>query len=383
MENFEELLKKAENGDAEAQYLLGAHYSIGIGITRNKKEAEKWYKKAAEQSYEQAKIDLGYNYVFGTNDDLETKNKECKKLDQKIDKYDNLRRISVIISIVLFIVVFIVIVSKDITNKEQTFEIKDFVLLCISIGLGVFGFLVCTHQYEYYQKELDKLLVEIADLENDRKAAEIGDMEAKERLKTKAKKKSIDDIVSELNAGHIADEHRRAKVWYRICLGLMGLLLGGFVYFMNWNVTTINNGTCWQAIIVRVLISMSFLSMIFILMNQAARSRKTMVLLSKEIQEFKYIGALLKGKVGLTPDSEKTNKAIDKALDTMIKQHLYIQRKRLEKEDHSEVKDITPEVLNFFKDNTTSIMGNFNEMQKNILELQKTIVQTINNQKKE
>ena len=85
----------------------------------------------------------------------------------------------------------------------------------------------------------------------------------------------------------------------------------------------------------------------------------------------------------MSTDSVETNKAIDKTLDDMIKQHLYIQRKRLEKEDHSEVKDITPEVLTFFKDNTSSIMGNFNEMQKNILELQKTIVQTINNQKKE
>ena len=32
---------KAENGDAEAQYLLGAHYYIGIGITRNKKQIER------------------------------------------------------------------------------------------------------------------------------------------------------------------------------------------------------------------------------------------------------------------------------------------------------------------------------------------------------
>ena len=122
---------------------------------------------------------------------------------------------------------------------------------------------------------------------------------------------------------------------------------------------------------------MSILSMIFIFMNQAARSRKNMVLLSKEIQEYKYIGALLKGKVDMSTDSLETNKEINDALSKMIQLHLDIQKQRLEKEDHSEVKDITPDVLNFFKDNTSTMMGNFNEMQKNILDLHKTIVQTL------
>ena len=134
-------------------------------------------------------------------------------------------------------------------------------------------------------------------------------------------------------------------------------------------------------IIIRILISMSFLSMIFVLMNQAARSRKNLVLLSKEIQEYKYIGALLKGKVDMSTNEEDTNKSIDKTFDEMIKLHLDIQRQRLEKEDHTEVKDITPDILNFFKENTSTMMGNFNEMQKNILDLHKTIVQTLKDDK--
>ena len=146
---------------------------------------------------------------------------------------------------------------------------------------------------------------------------------------------------------------------------------------MCWNVTDETNNIPVYRIIFRILFSMSFLSLLFILMNQAARSRKNMVLLSKEIQEYKYIGALLKGKVDMSTDGEETNKEINQALNQMIQLHLDIQKQRLEKEDHSEVKDLTPDVLNFFKDNTSTMMGNFNEMQKNILDLHKTIVQTL------
>lgn len=193
----------------------------------------------------------------------------------------------------------------------------------------------------------------------------------------KESKKTIDDIVRGLKTDRIKREHTRVQWWYWMCVVLFIGLIGGFAYFMRWNVTSINQDSSWQVILIRVLISMSFLSMIFILMNQAARSRKNLVLLSKEIQEYDYIGALLKGKVDYSTNEEETKKAIDKTFDQMIELHLAIQKQRLEKEDHTEVKDITPDVLNFFKENTSTMMGNYNEMQKNILDLHKTIVQTL------
>lgn len=37
----------AENGNAEAQYHLALLYDTGTSLSRNPREAEKWYKKAA------------------------------------------------------------------------------------------------------------------------------------------------------------------------------------------------------------------------------------------------------------------------------------------------------------------------------------------------
>ena len=385
---FKWISQAAEKGSAEAQNYLGEFFSKGIGVTINKKEAEKWYKKAAEQGYEQAKINLGRRYVFGKDEDVETQKKRIRKLELIIlPFFEIFKSLGLFFIIITFIIIGLVIdIYNPANNIDSPFDIIPHAI--VTVIFVILFLLIRTWAnkiYEHKNKERNSLLKEISELEEDeqRKKAEAGDKEAQERILATQKKKDIDEIVKELNSDNITGEHTRVKRWYQICLSVMGFLLIGFASYMYWNVTSITKEICWQEIIIRILISMSFLSLIFILMNQAARSRKTMLLVSKEIQEFKYIGALLKGKVGLSPDSDKTNTDIDKALDDMIKQHLYIQRKRLEKEDHSEVKDITPEVLNFFKDNTTSIMGNFNEMQKNILELQKTIVQTINNQKKE
>lgn len=209
----------------------------------------------------------------------------------------------------------------------------------------------------------------------------ISKAQAEQIERKKERKKNIDEIVSGLKTDKIEREHFRVQWWYWICIGLFFCLIVGFVFFMYWNVTSINKDSGLEIVLIRVLISMSFLSLIFILMNQAARSRKNLVLLSKEIQEYDYIGALLKGKVDYSTNEEETNKAIDKTFDQMIEQHLAIQKQRLEKEDHTDVKDITPDVLNFFKENTSTMMGNYNEMQKNILDLHKTIVQTFKEDK--
>jgi len=62
---FLEYEAKAEQGDAEAQFNLGYCYDDGRGVTKNSKEAVKWYRKAAEQNYAPAQSNLGYCYDNG------------------------------------------------------------------------------------------------------------------------------------------------------------------------------------------------------------------------------------------------------------------------------------------------------------------------------
>jgi len=48
-ETFEETRAKAEQGDAEAQFNVGACYDNGTGVGKDEAEAVKWYRKAAQQ----------------------------------------------------------------------------------------------------------------------------------------------------------------------------------------------------------------------------------------------------------------------------------------------------------------------------------------------
>jgi len=56
--------KKAETGDAFAQYLLGSSYDSGVGVPRDDAGAEavKWYRLAAEQGLADAQSSLGDMY---------------------------------------------------------------------------------------------------------------------------------------------------------------------------------------------------------------------------------------------------------------------------------------------------------------------------------
>ena len=60
-----ELLKKAEGGDAFAQYNLGVMYDNGDGVIKDAAEAVKWYRKAAEQGNADAQCNLGVMYAKG------------------------------------------------------------------------------------------------------------------------------------------------------------------------------------------------------------------------------------------------------------------------------------------------------------------------------
>jgi TPR repeat protein len=48
-QSVDELRQKAEKGDASAQNQLGEKYKEGDGVLENHVEAEKWYRKSAEQ----------------------------------------------------------------------------------------------------------------------------------------------------------------------------------------------------------------------------------------------------------------------------------------------------------------------------------------------
>ncbi len=53
-----ELQKKAEQGDAAAQYNLGVCYSNGQGVPKDIDKVVEWYQKAAVQGDEGAKSAL-------------------------------------------------------------------------------------------------------------------------------------------------------------------------------------------------------------------------------------------------------------------------------------------------------------------------------------
>uniref|UniRef100_A0A914V047 Sel1 repeat family protein n=1 Tax=Plectus sambesii TaxID=2011161 RepID=A0A914V047_9BILA len=57
--------KAAEQEDATAQYQLGLMYEHGMGVPQSSEEAVKWYKKAAEQGDEKAQYNLGLMYKKG------------------------------------------------------------------------------------------------------------------------------------------------------------------------------------------------------------------------------------------------------------------------------------------------------------------------------
>src|SRR5436190_12323815 len=55
----------AEQGNAEAETLLGAMYWRGEGVPRDHAAAAQWYLRAAERGYARAQNDIGFMYGFG------------------------------------------------------------------------------------------------------------------------------------------------------------------------------------------------------------------------------------------------------------------------------------------------------------------------------
>ncbi len=57
--------RAAEQGLAIAQYNLGLKYDIGAGVPQDGAEAARWHRRAAEQGLADAQVILGLKYVYG------------------------------------------------------------------------------------------------------------------------------------------------------------------------------------------------------------------------------------------------------------------------------------------------------------------------------
>ena len=57
--DINKIQKRADAGNAEAQYTLGMRYYEGRDVVEDKTEATKWYRKAAEQGQDLAHYNLG------------------------------------------------------------------------------------------------------------------------------------------------------------------------------------------------------------------------------------------------------------------------------------------------------------------------------------
>lgn len=59
----DDLLRKAQSGDPEAQYALGNAYQLGAGVARQLPVAMRWYLKAATQGHRDAQVNLGLMFL--------------------------------------------------------------------------------------------------------------------------------------------------------------------------------------------------------------------------------------------------------------------------------------------------------------------------------
>ena len=63
--DIDDLRKRAEQGDADAQHSLGVMYHNGEGVPQDYAEAVKWYRLAAEQGFAVAQLNLVFMYYNG------------------------------------------------------------------------------------------------------------------------------------------------------------------------------------------------------------------------------------------------------------------------------------------------------------------------------
>ena len=59
---FREIKPYAEQGNTQAQHMLGVMYDLELGVTQDYQKAVKWYRLAAEQGYAEAQFNLAHMY---------------------------------------------------------------------------------------------------------------------------------------------------------------------------------------------------------------------------------------------------------------------------------------------------------------------------------
>ena len=65
LNELSDLRRRAELGDAKAQYELGKIYMLGLGVSQDYQQATKWYERAAEQGFAAAQFMMGFLYEQG------------------------------------------------------------------------------------------------------------------------------------------------------------------------------------------------------------------------------------------------------------------------------------------------------------------------------
>ncbi|MBS7327826.1 MAG: sel1 repeat family protein [Oxalobacter sp.] len=81
-ESIKNLLKKAEQGDAQSQFLAGMLYENGLGIAKDANLAQAWYRKAAAQGHREAKQKLGETIKPSEQVTPETQNSQTQTENQ-------------------------------------------------------------------------------------------------------------------------------------------------------------------------------------------------------------------------------------------------------------------------------------------------------------
>lgn len=64
-QNFINCMAVAEQGDADAQYIVANMYSSGQGADKDERKAVDWYRKSADQDNDLAQYGLGIMYEYG------------------------------------------------------------------------------------------------------------------------------------------------------------------------------------------------------------------------------------------------------------------------------------------------------------------------------
>ncbi|MDR3449716.1 MAG: tetratricopeptide repeat protein [Alphaproteobacteria bacterium] len=65
VEAFKETLAGAENGDADAELIVGCCYADGAGVGKNIPKAEEWLRRAASHGSPKLRYMVGYIYARG------------------------------------------------------------------------------------------------------------------------------------------------------------------------------------------------------------------------------------------------------------------------------------------------------------------------------